>query len=82
MTKQLVTDDFGADWPREKLMCYWVLDDAMKTLGCIELIQESKLNGSDSEQALEGALRHAKATMDAVKELYQLICKKEREGTL
>jgi hypothetical protein len=82
MTKQLVTDDFGADWPRQKLLCYDVRCYVINTLGYLEMLQETKLNQSDSEKALQGAFRQTKAAVDAVEELFKVICEKEREGTL
>jgi hypothetical protein len=82
MTKQLVTDDFGADWPKEKLLCYWVRCHVVNTLGYIEFLQESKQNESDSEKALQGALKQIKAAMDAAEELFQALCQKEKQGTL
>jgi hypothetical protein len=71
------TGEFGADWPREKLMCYWVRFHVLNTLGSLERLQEVKGNESESEKAVQSALAQNKAAMTAVEELFQMLCRKE-----
>ena len=80
--KQPLTDEFGANWSKEKLLCYWVLSHVINTRGHLEFIQEEKLNEGDLTQAVQVASVQINAAMEAAKELYQIICQKEREATL
>jgi hypothetical protein len=74
------TKQFGDDWPREKLLCYDVRGYVMNTLGYIELLQESKLNPRDSK-FVKTNVKQMEVAAKQVEELFQIICKKEREGT-
>jgi pyruvate, orthophosphate dikinase len=81
LTKQLGTGEFGADWPRQKLLCYDVRCNVMNTLGCIELLQESKRNRRDSKY-LKVMLRIMKETEEKVVELSHIIWEMVREGLI
>jgi hypothetical protein len=81
MTKELGTGHFGDDWPRQKLLCYDVREHVITALGCTELLQESKLNPRDSK-LLKIMFKRMKVAAEQVEELMQIICQKQREGTL
>jgi hypothetical protein len=80
MTKEPETKQFGDEWPREKLLCYDVRCYVMNTLAHIELLQDSKLNPRDSE-LVKQMFKQMEAAAKKVEELFQIICKKEKEGT-
>jgi hypothetical protein len=71
------TEEFGYGWSKEKLLCYWVQDCVINTLGCLELLQESKLTPRDAKLA-EKILKITKRAVEQVDELYEVICEKER----
>jgi hypothetical protein len=73
--------EFGDDWPRQKLPCYDVREAVISTLGYLEVLQEAKLDQSNSEKALKRAIGHIKAAAEEVEKLFKMICEKEREGT-
>jgi hypothetical protein len=52
----------------------------MNALGCLELLQESDLNTRDSK-SVKQTFRQMEVAAKNVEELFQIICKKERERT-
>jgi hypothetical protein len=38
--EKTIVNEFGSDWPRQKLLCYNVRAAVINTLGCLELIEE------------------------------------------
>jgi hypothetical protein len=72
---------FGYGWSQEKLLCYGVRSAIISTLGCLELLQESKLSPRDAKLA-ETMLKNTKLAAEQVEELFQTICKKERSSSV
>ena len=75
--------EFGADWPREKLLAYDINCYVTSTLGCIELLQEStNLNPRDTKllSMMEQSMRTA---WPKAQELCQLFhARKRRSASL
>ena len=83
MTKQKgrETEEFGYGWSKEKLLCYWVRSGVVSVLGCLELLEESKLCPRDAKIA-ETMLKITKRAAEQVEELFQTICEKERSSSV
>jgi hypothetical protein len=73
------TEEFGYGWSKEKLLCYWVQNGVINTLGHLELLNESKLSRRDASLA-ETMLKIIKGAVEQVDELYKVICEKERSS--
>jgi hypothetical protein len=73
MAKAPKIEEFGAGWPREMLLAYDLRVYVTNTLGCTELLQESKLSPRDSKQ-VKMMRRQMEAAVVAVEELYQIFC--------
>ena len=71
-------NEFGFDWPRQKLLCYDVRHFVITTLGYLEVVEEEKADEGTAKKALEGALKNTRAAAQKIEELFQEICKTEK----
>jgi hypothetical protein len=65
--------EFGADWPREELLAYDINGYVTNTLGCIEILHESKPNLNPRDAKLWKIMAQSmKAARPKAQELCQL----------
>ena len=71
-------NEFGSDWPRQKLLCYDVRYFVITTLEYLEPLEEEKADEGNARKAFQGALKNTRAAAQKVEELFQEICKTEK----
>jgi hypothetical protein len=76
--KKPYVKEFGADWPRQKLLCYDLRAAVATTLGCLELMVDHKLGKTEVEKALNLAFKNTQLSAQKAEELFREICKPDK----